>query len=112
MAHVVIVGSGFGGCTAIRELRKAGYDGHITLVSPRPEFFYYPSLIWVPCGCRTERDLRIDLTAFLDKHRVEHRAARATGLRPADNVLLTDGGEIDYDWLLIASGGRYLRPHR
>lgn len=109
MAHVVIVGSGFGGCTAIRRLRKEGYDGRITLVSPKAELFYYPSLIWVPCGCRSEQDLRIDLRAFLDKHRVEHHAARATGLRAQDNVLLTDQGEIAYDWLLIASGGRYLR---
>ncbi len=109
MTHVVIVGSGFAGCTAIRKLRKAGFAGQITLVSPRPEFFYFPSLIWVPCGCRTEQDLRIDLTAFLERQRVAHHAARATGLRPADNVLLTDRGEIVYDWLLVASGGRYLR---
>ena len=109
MTHVVIVGSGFGGCTAVRKLRKQGFDGHITLVSPRPELFYYPSLIWVPSGHRSEADLRIDLRGFLAKHQVTHHAARATGLRSRDNVLLTDAGELTYDWLLIASGGGYLR---
>ncbi len=109
MTHVVIVGSGFGGCTAIRQLRRQGYDGRITLVSPRPEFFYFPSLIWVPSGHRKEADLRVDLRRFLEKQDVTHQPARATGLRARDNLLLTDQGEIPYDWLLIASGGRYLR---
>lgn len=109
MTNVVIVGSGFGGCTAVRSLRKQGFDGQITVVSPRPELFYYPSLIWVPAGQRSEGDLRIDLTGFFRVHRVDHRPARVTGLDAAIRTLRTDDGDLEWDYLIIAGGGRYLR---
>lgn len=109
MPHVVVVGSGFAGCTAIRTLRKEGHRDSITLVSPQPELFFYPSLIWVPAGRRTESDLRIDISGFLRKHGVEHHAASATGLDPEKRVLHTDAGNVSFDYLIIACGGRYIR---
>jgi sulfide:quinone oxidoreductase len=48
----VIVCSGFACLTSVGELRKNGYSGPITLVSPQPRFDYYPSSIWVPSGLR------------------------------------------------------------
>ena len=109
MSHIVIVGSGFAGCAAVKTLRKLGCREAITLVSPKPELFYYPSLIWVPAGRRTESDLRINLNLFLRKHRVEHKAARMTGLDPAGRAVRTDAGEVPFDHLILAGGGRYLR---
>ncbi len=109
MAHVVIVGAGFAGCTAIRSLRKGGFDGEITLVAPKAELFYFPSLIWVPAGRRSEADLRVPLADFLNKHDVKHIAASATGLDESGKTLLTDGDAISWDYLIIASGGRYIR---
>jgi len=109
MTHVVIVGSGFAGCTAVRQLRKGGYGGAVTVVSPRPELFFYPSLIWVPAGRRAEQDLRVDLRGFLAAHGVDHLPGSATGLDTAGRILHTDVGDVAYDYLIIASGGRYLR---
>jgi sulfide:quinone oxidoreductase len=109
MSKVVIVGSGFGGCTAVRTLRKQGYRDAITLVSPEPVLFYYPSLIWVPNGQRDRAQLEVGLGDFFERHGVTHRAARVTGLDPEARVLRTDAGDEDYDYLVIASGGRYLR---
>jgi sulfide:quinone oxidoreductase len=109
MPEIVIVGSGFAGCTAVRTLRRRGFKGGVTVVSPRPELFYYPSLIWVPGGQRTREDLAVDLQGFFRRHRVAHRAAAVTGLDPAARRLGTSAGELPYDYLLVASGGRYLR---
>ncbi len=50
MPQVTIVGSGFAALIAVKTLRKATPQTAITLVSPKAEFVYYPSLIWVPTG--------------------------------------------------------------
>lgn len=108
MTNIVIIGSGFASCTAVRTLRGNGYQKDITVISPKEELFYYPSLIWVASGDRDESHLRIDLTRFYRRHRVTHIAAEVTGLTPDNNTLKTTAHDIPYDYLLIASGGRYI----
>lgn len=109
MTNIVIAGSGFAGCTAIRTLRANGYRDEITLISPKAELFYFPSLIWVANGGRSESDLRIDLKNFLSRNNVKHIAAGVTGLNSDNKTVKTDQGEQAYDYLIIASGGRYIR---
>lgn len=109
MHRVTIVGSGFGGLTAVRSIRASGLEAQITLVSPRPEFVYYPGLIWVPCGLRTGDDLRIDLQRFFERQGVTHVAGEATGLSNGGRTLETSAGPIENDGLIIASGGRFIK---
>lgn len=109
MAKIVILGSGFAGCTAIKTLRKLGCKDNITVVSPLAELFYYPSLIWVPSGARNEQDLRVDLDNFYRRNDVQHKAALVTGLDPDSKTVNTDAGDVAYDYLIVASGGRYLQ---
>ena len=45
--EVVVAGAGFAAIAGVRELRKRLPTAAITLVAPRPEFLYLPSLIWV-----------------------------------------------------------------
>jgi sulfide:quinone oxidoreductase len=109
MHRITIVGSGFGGLTAVTALRKSSLEAQITLVSPRPELIYYPGLIWVPCGLRTGDDLRIDLRRFFERQGVTHVAGEATGLSSGGRTLETSTGPIENDGLIIASGGRFLK---
>jgi sulfide:quinone oxidoreductase len=109
MHRITIVGSGFCGLTAVRALRASGLEAQLTLVSPRPEFVYYPGLIWVPCGLRTGDDLRIDLRRFFERQGVTHVAGEATGLSNGGRTLETSAGPIENDGLIIASGGRFLK---
>lgn len=109
MTNVVIIGSGFAGCTAIKTLRGKGYADEITLISPQAELFYFPSLIWVSSGRRNEVDLRINLQQFITRHQVNYHAGRVTGISTSDQQLLTDSGNIVYDYAIIASGGRYIK---
>mgnify|MGYP006287760069 CR=1 FL=1 len=109
MSKIVVVGSGFAGCTAVRTLRKEGYRDAITLVAPKAELFYYPSLIWVPSGRRSRADLEVDLSGFLRRNDVVHKRASMTGLDLGTRTVHTDDGEVSYDYLILASGGRYLR---
>jgi sulfide:quinone oxidoreductase len=109
MHKITIVGSGFAALTAVRTVRASGLKCEIDLVSPRAEFVYLPSLIWIPYGIRRGDDLRIPLQKFFRRMQVNHVAAEATGLRDGGRTLLTTTGELPNDGLLIASGGRYIK---
>ena len=109
MKKVTVIGSGFAGLTAVRQLRKLDSTLEITLVSPDPVLQYYPSLIWVPAGLRKREDILIPLDKFFRKMRVNYHRASATGLRESGRILETDNGEIANDGLIIASGGRFIK---
>ena len=107
--RIVILGAGFAALTAVRELRKRAPKVRITVVAPKAEFIYLPSLIWIPSGLRSGADLRLPLDRFIKDHDIEFIAASVTGLSPDHRTVLTDAGEISNDALLIATGGRFLK---
>jgi sulfide:quinone oxidoreductase len=109
MHRITIIGSGFAALTAVKTLRASGLEADLTVVSPRPEFIYYPSLIWVPSGRRTGDDLRIDLTRFFQRMGVTHVAAEVTGLANRGRTVETSAGAINNTGLIIASGGRFIK---
>ncbi|MGC8510266.1 MAG: NAD(P)/FAD-dependent oxidoreductase [Acidimicrobiales bacterium] len=109
MARVTVIGSGFGGLAAVRALRRRVPGAAITIVAPREEFIYYPSLVGVPVGDRDASDARIALNDFVERYDVTFVTASVTGLAHQGRTVVTDHGEIDNDVLIIASGGESLR---
>lgn len=109
MKKITIIGSGFAGLTAVRQLRKQDKHCEITLISPRAELQYLPSLIWIPSGLRKREDIIIPLQNFFKRMNVRFHAARVTGLREAGRIVDTDNGEIKNDGLIIACGGRFIK---
>jgi sulfide:quinone oxidoreductase len=108
-ARIVILGAGFAALTAVRELRRRAPRARLTLVAPKAEFVYLPSLIWVPTGLRKGADLVLPLDTFLRDHQVEFVAARVTGIELGGRRVLTDAGPIANDALIIATGGRFIK---
>lgn len=108
MAHIVIVGAGFGGVAAAYELRhEIGKEHRITLVSDRPDFQFVPSNPWIAVGRRSRDDISIDLEPYLAKQAIDFSPAGVTALRPPEKqVMLGDGSVLDYDFLVIATGPR------
>ncbi|MGV6857395.1 MAG: NAD(P)/FAD-dependent oxidoreductase [bacterium] len=109
MAKVVVIGAGFGALTAVRALRAEDKNVEITVVAPRAELVYLPSLIWIPSGLRKGDDLRVDLNNFFRRQNVEFFAGSVTGLKDDGRTVVTDAGEIANDGLIIASGGRFIK---
>lgn len=109
MAHITVLGSGFGALTTIRELRRQGVEDEITVISPRDELHYLPSSIWLPAGLRKGSALKIPLDNFFARHRVRHVKTSVTGLAEGGRKVLTDAGEFSNDQLVIATGGRFIR---
>jgi len=109
MFTIAIIGSGFAACTAVKTLRKRGFEGKICVIAPRQELFYYPSLIWVPAGKRSFDDLVIPLAKFFRLHNVDFTAGLVEGIDTANKLLKLENSTMEYDVVIIASGGRYIR---
>ncbi len=109
MKKIVIIGAGFGALTTVKTLRKQNAAIEITLIAPKAEFIYAPSLIWIPSGLRTGDDVRISLDSFLAKHNVTFHQGTVTGLQDGGRTVITDNGEVKNDALVIASGSRFIK---
>ncbi len=107
--EITIIGAGFAALTAIKEIRKHNKTIGITLIAPKAEFIYLPSLIWIPSGQRTGDDLRIDLAKFFTKNNVNFFAGSVTAIEDGGRTVVTDNGDVKNDALLIASGGRFIK---
>lgn len=107
--RVTVIGTGFAALTAVRTLRKSEPEAEITVIGPKPEFVFLPSLIWIPSGRRRPEDLVIPLEGFFRKMGVTFHAARATGLEEGGRRVRTDSGEVENDGLIIACGGRFIK---
>lgn len=107
--QVTIIGAGFAALTAVRTLSALKADVDITLIAPKAEFIYLPSLIWIPNGMRTEDDLTIDLKPFFAKHNVKYHPGRVESISEDSRTVHTDNGDINNDALFIGSGGRFIR---
>ncbi len=106
---IVVIGTGFAALKAVRELRKRRCDVEISVIAPRAEFVFLPSLIWIPSGIRQPKDLAIPLHNFFARQRVDFIEAEVTGLKDGGRTVLTDKGEISNDALVIATGGRFIK---
>ncbi|MFI5182024.1 MAG: FAD-dependent oxidoreductase [Thermoanaerobaculia bacterium] len=112
-SRIVIVGGGAAGNAAVETLRAEGFGGTLTLVSSDPDLPYdrpnlskdylagHASEEWIPLR---SRDFYVD-------SKVELRlGVAATALdRPRRHVLLSDGTELAYDALLLATGAEAIR---
>ena len=107
--RISIIGAGFAGLRAIRVLRETDPDCEITLIAPRAELHYLPSIIWIPSGLRTRKDLVIPLTSFFGRHRVQFHQGTVQTISSDGRTVLTDRGEVSNDGLIIASGGRFIK---
>lgn len=109
MHRVTVIGAGFAGLTAVRQLRKLSKNMEITLVSPREELHYLPGIIWIPCGLRKRDDLVVPLGNYFKRKNIVFHKANVTGLNDNGRTVMTDNGDVSNDGLIIASGGRFIK---
>ena len=106
MADVVVLGAGLGGTLMAYELvPELGPSDRLTVIGQGPAYHFVPSNPWVAVGWRTRRDIEIDLSAVMKEKRIQYRSEGAARVCPAENrVELTDGTNVSYDYLVIATG--------
>ena len=106
MAHIVIVGASTGGMPAAYEIRDRVGPGHrITVLNPSDTFSFVPSNPWIAVGWRTRAETTIPIAPHLKKKGIEFIAQAVAAIQPeANRAVLADGQQLDYDYLVIATG--------
>ncbi len=107
--NITIIGCGFAALTSVREIRKRDKSARITVIAPKSEFVFLPSLIWIPAGIRQPEELQVPLDSFFSRMGVDFIAAEVTGLKEGGRSVETSVGDVANDALLIASGGRFIK---
>jgi len=109
MKQITIIGAGFAALSAARRLRQLDAEAEITLIAPKAELVFLPSLILIPSGMRKAEDLLIPLDSFLRDNRIRFVADEAAGLENGGRTVLTNTGKVANDGLIIACGGRFIK---
>ena len=106
MAHVVVLGAGLGGTIMAYELRDAlGASHRVSVVNKGTRFSFVPSNLWVAVGWRERRDVEVDLTDVFARRQIDFFPQGAERVHPAEKtVTLSDGTDLAYDYLVIATG--------
>lgn len=102
--HVVIIGGGFGGLKAARELARAPV--RVTLVDRQNHHLFQPLLYQVAMAGLSPADIAIPIrTVFRGHDNVRVLLAEVTGVDLGKRrVELRDGEHLGYDYLVVASG--------
>jgi NADH dehydrogenase len=105
--HVLIVGGGFGGLHVAKGLGRAPVA--VTLVDRRNFHLFQPLLYQVATGALSPGDIAQPLRSILrGQANTTVLLGEAVGIEPdARRVILSDGGPIEYDTLVVATGARF-----
>lgn len=106
---VVVLGGGFGGLEAMFYLRhRLTNKVDLTLVSDQDYFLFKPNTIYIPFGEDPEK-FKIDLIRPTQRKKIEFIQATVQDVAPDAKRVYTDRGEVDYDYVVIATGAA-MRP--
>ncbi|MEV4150637.1 FAD-dependent oxidoreductase [Amycolatopsis sp. NPDC049691] len=110
MKRIAVVGASLAGVRAAQELRAQGYDGGIVLIGSETHLPYDrpPLSKGFLAGTVSAASLELLDAGDLASLALDFRlGVRATALEPASRrVLLSDGGSVHADGVVIATGGR------
>jgi sulfide:quinone oxidoreductase len=107
-ARVCILGGGVAGVEALLALRDlAGGRARITLIAPDPDFVYKPLLVEEPFGLGPPEQYALEPLA--EESGAEFLLRAVSSVDPGGHTLeLDDGSSLDYDYLLVCVGGRFV----
>ena len=105
--HVVIVGGGFGGLETAKKL--ACKDVHVTVIDRTNHHLFQPLLYQVATAALSPADIAAPIRAVLSK--CKNMEVILAEVRSVDvdarKVKMSDGTELDYDFLVLATGARH-----
>jgi len=104
--RVVIVGGGFGGLNAARDLRTSPVE--VILVDRRNHHLFQPLLYQVATATLSPADIATPIRKVVKKQaNATVMMAEARRVDVDGNALVTDLGEVPYDYLILAAGATH-----
>jgi NADH:ubiquinone reductase (H+-translocating) len=101
--RVVVVGAGFGGLSTVARLTRAGMQ--VTLVDGNIYSTFQPLLYQVATAGLNPSDVSFPLRGFARKYGASFRRGEVAGIDTAGRqVMLADGSQLGYDYLILATG--------
>ena len=110
---IVVVGSGLAGFGVLRELRRLSPDAKLTLVTLEDGHFYSKPALSTALAKGKIADTLITSSAekMATQLKLDARIGRAAeAIDRAGKALLTTGGPVPYDALILATGALPVRP--
>ncbi len=109
--QIVILGGSFAGLTAAYELQRLLKGRHEVLVVDRSDTFtFIPSLIWLPLGWRTAKQITFPVSKSLQRKGIGFLQAEIESIEPEHRMVqvrkVADGEQktLHYDFLVVATG--------
>jgi NADH:quinone reductase (non-electrogenic) len=106
-SRIVIVGAGFGGLSAAKELAAAPF--HVTIVDQHNYHLFQPLLYQVATAALSPADIASPIRGIVRRqHNVQVVLAQVTGIDAAHGEVLAEGGRrIPFDQLIVATGAQH-----
>ncbi len=103
--RIVILGGGFAGLTAARSLRRRLGDRGKILLIDRHNYHLFTPLLYQVAACGVDPyDVAYPLRQFAGRQGVAFRSSTVTGIDLDTRRIHLEGGEEQYDYLIIALG--------
>jgi len=108
VANIVVLGAGIGGLPAAYELREVlGKEHEITVVNANDYFQFVPSNPWLAVGWRKREQITLPIGTYLSKHGIRFVQGWVETIdTEANKLILKEGAEVEYDYLVITTGPR------
>jgi len=105
--HIVIVGGGFGGISAAKQLKKA--DVKVTLIDKSNHHLFQPLLYQVATAALSPGDIAAPIRTIIgNQPGIRVLLGEVMNIYPEKKYLdIADGRTIDYDQLILAPGAQY-----
>lgn len=104
--HVVIIGCGFGGLAAARELH--GNDVRVTMIDRTNHHLFQPLLYQVATAALASPDIAAPVRKLLSRQaNTSVWLAQVERIDVEKRQVVTQGQRLDYDYLIVASGMRH-----
>ncbi|HZC42352.1 MAG TPA: NAD(P)/FAD-dependent oxidoreductase [Streptosporangiaceae bacterium] len=101
--RVIVVGAGFAGLAAVAELART--DAQVMLVDRNVYSTFQPLLYQVATAGLNPGDIAYPVRSFTRRRGVRFRLGEVTDVDTrARRIRLADGGEYEYDYLVLATG--------
>lgn len=104
--NILILGGGIGGIVIANQLRKKiRKEYNLILIDKNEKHVFYPSLLWLLFGQRSEEDIQKDFSCLKNKG-IEFVQGEIEEISVDKNTTKVNGKNIDYKYLVISLGAQ------